>query len=46
MPHRTVINYTHHLSEQEQIETMLRELMQKLKQDIITETQAISQKTV
>ena len=46
MPHRTVIGYSHQLSEQKQIDAMLRALMQKLKQDIIAETQLISQKTV
>jgi hypothetical protein len=46
MPHRTVIDYWHQLSEQEQIDTMMRALMQKLKQDIIAETREISQKTV
>lgn len=46
MPHRTVIDYSHQLSEQEQIGAMLRALMQKLKKDIIAETQEISQKTV
>jgi len=46
MPHRTVIDYSHKFSEQEQIDTMMRALMQKLKHDIIAETQVISQKTV
>lgn len=46
MPHRTVMNYSQQLSEQEQIDTMIRALMQKLKQDIIAETLVISQKTV
>jgi hypothetical protein len=44
MPHRTVIDYSHQPSEQEQIDTMLRALMHKLKQDIIAETREISQK--
>ena len=44
MPHRTVIDYSHQLSEQEQIDTMLRALMQKLKQDIIAETQETAKK--
>jgi integrase len=46
MPHRTVIDYSHKFSEQEQIDTMLRALMQKMKHDIIAETQMINQKTV
>ena len=46
MPHRTVINGSQSPTEQQQIDTMMRALMQKLKQDIIAETQVISQKTV
>jgi len=46
MPHRTVIEYPNQLSEQQQIDAMLRALTQKLKQDIIAETQEIGQKTV
>ena len=46
MPHRTVITGPYQFSEQEQIDVMLRALMQKLKQDIIAETLAIRQKTV
>jgi hypothetical protein len=34
------------LSEQTQINLMMRALMQKIKQEIITETRATSQKTV
>ena len=46
MPHRTVINGSQSLTEQQQIDTMMRALMQKLKQDIVAETQVINQKTV
>ena len=46
MPHRTVITTRTQLPEQDQINLMLRALMQKLKQDIITETQETNQKTV
>lgn len=46
MPHRTVLDYSRQLSEQEQIDTMLRALMQKLKQEIATETRELCQKTV
>ena len=46
MPHRAVVAYPHGLSEQEQIEAMLRALMHKLKQDIVAETQLIGRKTV
>ena len=45
MPHRTVITHND-LSEQDQVNLMLRALMQKIKQEIITETQATNQKTV
>ncbi len=45
MPHRTIIDQSNRLSEQEQIDAMLRALMQKLKQDIVAETQELSQKT-
>ena len=38
MPHRAVIGSPLQLSEQEQIEAMLRALMQKMKQDIVAET--------
>jgi hypothetical protein len=43
MPHRTVIKHHNGLSEQEQINLMLRAFMQKLKQEIIAETQATRQ---
>ena len=46
MPHRTVISYPHQLSEREQIDLMLRALVQKLKQDIIAEIQATCQEAV
>ena len=46
MPHRTVVAYPHQPSEQEQIDAMLRALMQKLKQDIIAETREAGRKTV
>ena len=46
MPHRTVVSFAQRLSEQQQIDVMMRALMQKLKQDIIAETQATIQKTV
>jgi len=46
MPHRTVIDYSHQLSEQEQIDAMIGALMQKLKQDIVAETLEAVQKTV
>ena len=44
MPHRTVIT-TNDLSEQDQVNLMMRALMQKIKQEIIAETQAKNQKT-
>ena len=46
MPHRTVINGSQPLTEQQQIDAMMWALMQKLKQDIIAETQVTNQKTV
>jgi integrase len=46
MPHRTVVAYPHRLSEQEEIEVMLRALMQKLKQEIVAETQLACRRTV
>jgi hypothetical protein len=46
MPHRTVVTQSSQLSEQEQIDAMLRALMQKLKQDIVAETQESTQKAV
>jgi len=46
MPHRTVIVHQPQLWEQEKSDRMMRALMQKLKQDIINETQAVCQKTV
>ena len=46
MSHRTVVDHSHQLSEQEQINAMLRALMQKLKQDIVAETKETTQKTV
>jgi ethanolamine utilization protein EutP (predicted NTPase) len=45
MPHRTVITHND-LSEQDQVNLMMRALMQKIKQEIIAETQATNQKTV
>jgi len=44
MPHRTFVDQSHQLSEQEQIDAMLRALMQKLKQDIVAETQELAKK--
>jgi hypothetical protein len=38
IPRRTVLGSTRKLSEQEQIDVMLKALMQKVKQDIIAET--------
>jgi hypothetical protein len=44
MPHRTVVTCPSGLSEQDQINLMLRALIQKLKQDIIADTQKMIQK--
>jgi len=38
MPHRTIVGSARTLSEQKQIDAMLKALMQKVKQDIIAET--------
>jgi hypothetical protein len=46
MPNRTIVASPHTLSEQEQIDVMLKALMQKVKQDIIAETHEALQKTV
>jgi hypothetical protein len=46
MPYRTVVGSAHTLSEQEQIDAMLKALMQKVKQDIIAETSEAFHKTV
>jgi hypothetical protein len=44
MPHRTVIDCNQPLTGQQQIDTMMRALIQKLKQDIITEIKLLAQK--
>ena len=45
MPHRTVILSARTLLEQEQIDFMLKALMQKVKEDIIAETRESIPKT-
>jgi hypothetical protein len=44
MPHRTVVAFSSHLPEQEQIDVMLRALIQKLKQEIVADAQETGQK--